>query len=134
MRQSGEPIQLNSNIVIACAMLKLGAASAAEVEIIALFVNTKEARVVRLILAELGHPQPPTPIHIDNTTAVGMVNKTIKRQRSRSMEVRYFWLLDQVSQKYFKIYYHPGLELMAGYATKAPMGSVYTHIIENSLT
>jgi hypothetical protein len=42
------------------------------------FLNAQEAKVLQLILAELGHPQPPTPIHIDNTTTVGIVNNTIK--------------------------------------------------------
>jgi hypothetical protein len=140
MPRDGEPIQLNGNIAITCAILKIVAASAAEAELGALFVNTKEARVIRLILSELGHPQPPTPIHIDNTTAVGIVNSTIKRQRSRSMEMRYFWLLDQESQMYFKFYYHPGAELMADYPTKAHTGPVHTHVrpyyihMENSPT
>jgi hypothetical protein len=47
---------------------------------------------------ELGYPQPPTPIHLDNTTPVGIVNNTIKRQRSGAMEMRYFWLLDRKTQ------------------------------------
>merc|ERR1712194_962887 len=85
-------------------------------------------------------PQPPTPIHIDNTTAEGIVNSTIKRQRSRSMEMRYFWLLDQESQMYFKFYYHPGAELMIDYPTKAHTGPVHTQVrpyyihMENSPT
>jgi hypothetical protein len=140
MPRDNEPIQLNGNIAITCAILKIVAASAAEAELGALFVNTKEARVIRLILAELGHPQPPTPMHIDNTTAVGIVNSTIKRQRSRSMEMRYFWLLDQETQRYFKFYYHPGAELMADYPTKAHVGPIHTHVrpyylhMENSPT
>jgi hypothetical protein len=57
-------------------ILKLVTASSAEVELGALFVNTKEARVIRLFFAEIGHPQPPTQIHTDNTPAVGIVNST----------------------------------------------------------
>ncbi len=77
--QNDKPIFLNGNIHITCAILKLVAASTAEAELGALFVNTQEAEVIRLILHKLGHPQPPTPIHIDNSTAVGIVNITIKR-------------------------------------------------------
>ena len=87
MTRDNAPIQLNGNIAITCTILKSVAASAAEAELSAVVVNVKEARVIRLILSELGHPQPPTPIHIDNTTAVGIVNSTIKR--SRLMEMRY---------------------------------------------
>jgi len=107
--RDGDPIKLNGAIHVTCTIIKLVAASAAEAELGALFLNAQEAKVFRLVLAELGHPQPPTPIHNDNTTTVGIVNNTIKRQRSRSMKMRYFWLLDGEMQQYFKFYYQPGL-------------------------
>ena len=80
------------------------------------------------MIAELGHPQPQTPIHIDNTTTVGIVNNTIKRQRYRVMEMRYFWLLDQETNKYFKFYYHPGQENLVDYPYKAHTGTIHTHV------
>ena len=76
----------------------------------------------------MGHPQPPTPIHIDNSTAVGIVNNTIKRQRSRSMEMRYFWLLDQQAQKMFKFSYQPGAENLVDYPSKAHLGTGHQHV------
>ena len=51
-----ELIYLNGNIAVTCAILKLVASSAAEAELGALFLNTKEARIVQLTLDELGHP------------------------------------------------------------------------------
>jgi hypothetical protein len=107
--QDGDPIKLNGAIHIKCTTLKLVAASAAEAELGALFLNAQEAKVLQLILTELGHPQPPMPIHTDNTTTVGIVNNLIKRQRSQAMETRYFWLLDGETQRYFKFYYQPML-------------------------
>jgi hypothetical protein len=79
--QDGNPIKLNGAIHITCTILKLVAASAAVADLGAIFLIAQEAKVFRLVLAELGHPQPPTPIHIDNTTTVGIVNITIKRQQ-----------------------------------------------------
>eukprot|EP00804_Cyclotella_cryptica_P015695 CCRYP_018924-RA/>CCRYP_018924-RA protein AED:0.15 eAED:0.15 QI:0/-1/0/1/-1/1/1/0/1314 len=117
--QNGQPIKLNGAILVLCTLLKFVAASAAEAELGALFLNAKEARVMRLTLHELGHPQPPTPIHIDNSTTVGIVTNTIKRQKSRSMEMRYFWLLDQAVQKQFAFSHHPGEEILADYPSKA---------------
>ncbi len=76
--QDGDLIKLNGAIHITCTILKLVAAPAAEVELGALFLNAQEAKVLQLILTELGHPQPPTPIQIDNTPTVGIVNNTIK--------------------------------------------------------
>jgi hypothetical protein len=80
--QDEDPIKLNGAIHITCTILKLVAASTAEAELGTLFLNAQEAKVLQLILTELRHPQPPTSIHIDNTTPVGIVNNTIKRQRS----------------------------------------------------
>jgi hypothetical protein len=80
-----------------------------------LFVNAKEGRVLRLILHEMGHPQPATPIHVDNSTAVSIANSTIKSQRSRSMEMHYFWIADQVLRSIFNVKWHPGLEQLGHY-------------------
>jgi hypothetical protein len=77
---NGDPIKSNGAIYITCAILKLVAASAAEAELGALFINAQETKVLQIIIAELGHPQPPTPIHIGNTTTVANVNNLIKQQ------------------------------------------------------
>ena len=74
--------------------------------------------MLRLTLEELGYPQPPTQIHVNNTTVTGIANNTIKRQRSQAMEMRYFWLLDHKSQHIFWLKYHPGAENLADYFTK----------------
>ena len=123
-----EPIQLNGAIHVQCTILKLVAASAAEAELGALFLNAQEAKVIRLILTEMGHPQPKIPIHIDNTTAVGIVNNTIKRQRSRAMEMRYWWLLDAEAQDIFAFHYHPGLENLGDYPSKHHTADVHRHV------
>ena len=86
---------------------------------------------MRLILQELGHPQPPTPCHVDNTTAVGIVNNTIKRQRSRSMEMRYFWLLAQWAQKNLQVVHHPGQENFGDYPSKHHTVVQYTYIVDH---
>ena len=88
--QNNQPIRLNVAIYTLCTVLKSVASSAAESELGALFLNIKEGRVLRLTLEEMGHPQPPTPIHCDNATAVGIANETVKKHRSRPMEMRYF--------------------------------------------
>ena len=89
---NGQPITLNRPIHGLCTILKHVASSVAEAELGALFLNAKEAKIMLLSLAELGHPQPATSIHIDNNTVGRISNNTIKRQRSQAMEMRYFWL------------------------------------------
>ena len=78
--QYKHPIHLNGAVFALCHILKFIAASAAEAELGALFFNTKKAKIMKLTLRELRHPQPTTPIHCDNATATGIANGTVKRQ------------------------------------------------------
>ena len=64
-------------------------ASAAEAECGALFNNTKEGFALHNTLIEIGHPQPPTPVQVNNSTAYGFANKQIKQKRSKSMDMRF---------------------------------------------
>ena len=93
-----QPIRLNGPILTLCTILKFVPASAAEAELGAMFLNTKEAKIIRLTLEELGHLQPPTPMHCDNATAAGIANNTVKRQRSQRMDMRYFYITVPLSQ------------------------------------
>lgn len=93
-------------------------ASAAEAEIGALFVNAKQATVMRTTLEEMGHPQPATPIQTDNSTAASLANNTLKQQRSRAIDMRFYWIQDRVQQDQFIIYWAPGALNKADYFTK----------------
>jgi hypothetical protein len=70
----------------------------------------------------MGYPQPKTPVHCNNATAVGIANNTIKRQHSRSMEIRFFWIGDKVAQGMYKLSRHPGQENLADYQSKHHIG------------
>jgi hypothetical protein len=67
-----EPIFINGTIHITCTILKLVAVSAAKAELGALFLNSQEAKVIRLVLEELGHLNPftstTTPLWAYSTT------------------------------------------------------------------
>ena len=76
---------------------------AAEAEIGATFLNAKDVLPIRTTLEELGHPQPPTPMQVDNTTSVGFSNNTIKQKRSKAIDMRFYWIRDRTLQGHFKI-------------------------------
>jgi len=116
--QNNQPLQLNGPIHVMASICKFVVASAAEAELGALFHNCQDGKIFRLVLQELGHPQPPTPVHCDNETAVSIANNTVKRQRSRAMEMRFFWVADQVNIGNFNVTWHPGQENLADYFTK----------------
>ena len=70
------------------------------------------------MLHALSHIQPPTPVKTDNATASSFFNKTLKAKRSKSWNMRYFWLLDRITQKQFLVYWDKGLNNFADYFTK----------------
>ena len=108
--RDGCPICLNGAILTLCTILKCVATSAAEAELGSLFLNTIEAKIMRLTLEEIGHPQPLKPIYCNNTTETGIVRSYIKRQRSSATNMQYFWLLCNEAQKIVDVEYHPWLE------------------------
>ena len=104
--KDGDTIKLNGAFFTLCTTLRFIVALAAKAELRALFLNWKEGIFFWLTLEELGHPHPRTPVHCDNATSVGIANNTIKRQRSRWMEMRYLWVSDKEAQDIYKIKWH----------------------------
>ncbi len=102
-----QPIKLNGAFFTLCAILRFVVASAAEAELGALFLNCKQATIFWLTLEAMGHPQPPTPINCNNSTAVGIANNTVKHQCSRSMKMRFILVADAVKAGKFDIQYYP---------------------------
>ena len=88
--KDNEPIVLYGAFHMSTIVMQFVVASAAEAELRALFHNCQAAIIFRQTLANIGHPQPKTPIHCDNATAVSIANNTVKQQRSRSTEMRFF--------------------------------------------
>ena len=94
------------------------AASAAEAKLGAIFHNAQLIPLIQRILEALGHPQPPTPLYCDNSTAVSIIQQTIKQKRSRAMNMRYFWTIDLQNGQVIKIQWLPGADMIADYVTK----------------
>ena len=110
--------QNNGAILTVTQIIDAVMSSAAEAELGALFINAKEAVHIRRMLTEMGHPQPRTPIQTDNSTAEGVINSRVRPKRTKSMDMRFEWLLDRQQQGQFKIYWKPGKTNLADYFTK----------------
>jgi hypothetical protein len=70
------------------------------------------------MLTEMGHPQPPTPIQTDNSTAEGVINNKIQPKRTKAMDVRFNWLRCREAQEQFHFFWRPGGQNLADYWTK----------------
>ena len=92
--------------------------SAAEAEIAALFMNAKAAIPIRQALIKMGHPQPPTKMKTNNSTANGFANSTIKEDKSKAIDMQFHWLKCREAQQQFQFYWAPGKANLADYFTK----------------
>ena len=82
----------NGAILIECKTLRHVVASAAGAEVGGIFHNAQVALPIRTMLEHLGHKQPHTPIKTDNSTANSFVHDSIHLKRSKSWDMRFYWL------------------------------------------
>ena len=93
-------------------------ASIAEAEYAALFAAMQTACELRATLTNFGYPQPPTPMYVDNKCAQGLATKTVRPKRSKSIDMRFDWIVDRVSQNLFTVNFIPGTTNIADFYTK----------------
>ena len=93
-------------------------ASAAEAVLGDLFLNCQEAVPILITLEEMGHPQPPTPVQVEKSTALGIPTRTIKQRKSKAMGMRFYWIRDRSNHDQFNIYWKPGSTNRGGYFTE----------------
>ncbi len=82
--------------------------SAKEAELAGLYIIAHEAVYIRIILEELGHIQPPTPLQTDNAMADGIINYKVQPKKTKATDMRFHWLCNQECQQQFRIYWRPG--------------------------
>ncbi len=66
--------------------------SATEAELAGLYIMVCKAVYIRIILEELGHAQPPTPLQTDNAMANGIINGKVQPKQTKAMDMRFHWL------------------------------------------
>ena len=114
----GSTPMLNGAIHVECKTLRHVVSSAAEAETAGVYHNATVALPIRVVLQALNHPQPPTPIKTDNSTANGFIHDNIHQKRSKSWDMRYYWLRDRQTQKQFLFFWDKGANNEADYFTK----------------
>ena len=108
----------NGAILNTSNIIKSVMSSAAEAELAGLYINASQAVAIRQLLHEMGHKQPRTPIQTDNSTALGVVTNNIQPRRTKSMDMRFYWLRCRDAQGQFRYYWRPGPTNRADYYTK----------------
>jgi hypothetical protein len=84
----------NGAILTIAQIIKAVMSLAAEAEVGALYINCREVIPARHTLELMGHPQPPTPMQMDNTTALGIINNNVIK-KLKAMDMKYHWLCNR---------------------------------------
>lgn len=114
-----KPHSVNGPIRVTSAIIPSVVGSAMEAEYAGMYTNAQDATVDRQSLLDLGHPQTPTDMRYDNTTAGSLANRTAKVKRSKAIDMRYHWIQDRVQQGHFKLGWAPGKHNLADFPSKA---------------
>ena len=132
---NGADVPSNNGAILNIAhIIKHVMTSATEAELAALYIMAREAVYIRIILDEMGHPQPPTPLQTDNSMADGVVNGKITPKRTKAMDMRFHWLRDRECQEQFRIYWRPGKLNYADYWTKHHQAKHHQNVRREFLT
>jgi hypothetical protein len=108
----------NSPVLTISQIMKFVMSSAAKAELSAIYTTAKEMVPLHQTLVKMGWLQPRMPIQTDNATAVSIINLTIVPQKTKSMDLRLWWLCFRESQQRFRCYWDKGSHKWADYHTK----------------
>jgi hypothetical protein len=99
-----------------------------------LYYGMRSRVYIRIILKDMGHKQPPTPMQTDNAMADGVINGKVQPIRTNAMDMRFHWLWDRECQQQFRIYWQPGKLNYTDYWTKHHPTAHHRNIRKEFLT
>jgi hypothetical protein len=132
---SDRTIPQNNGAVLNIAhIIKHVMSSETEAELAGLYIMAREAVYIRIILEEMGHKQPATPLQTDNSMAEAVTNGKVQPKRTKAMDMRFHWLRDRECQRQFRIYWRPGKLNYADYWTKHHPTKHHQHMRKEFIT
>ena len=119
MHSKNTPVpSINGPVLTIAQVIKNVMSFAAEAKLLGFFICAKAMVPLQNTLMEMGWPQPPLPVQCDNSTAIGVTNKTMVNNMLESMDMRLWWLCCRYSQDHLRYYWAPGNQNLANYSTK----------------
>ena len=109
----------NAPVCFLSVIIKTVVTSATAAEYAAAFIVGQAAISIINTLADFGYPQTETEIFCDNLCAVGIANNSFNLKRTKTIDMRYHWIRDQVKLKVFRVTWKAGKLNLADFFTKA---------------
>ena len=83
---------LNGPVITLAHIIKFVMSSAAESKLAGLFITAKNMIPFFQTLIDMAWPQLKSPIQNDNSTSVGVTNRTVVTKNIKSMDMRLWWM------------------------------------------
>ena len=109
---------VNIIVLVVCKIMCKIMASAAQAKYDTIFVNSQTAVPICTTLTEIGWKQGPTAIQVDNSTLVGITTNEFRQNKSKSMDIRFYWINDRIEQGQFRAFWRPVPENLGDYHSK----------------
>jgi hypothetical protein len=114
-------------VFVKSAKQKIVSKSSTEAELVALSDSASQGLHLRNFLTAQGYDIPPVVLHQDNQSAMALVFKGgPASERSRHINIRYFWVCERIANKEAKIVWCPTEVMWANLLTKPLQGSQFT--------
>ena len=92
---------VNSIVLFVCKIMRNVMASAYEAEYGTIIINAQPAVPIRTMLNEMGCKRGPTYIQVDNSTAVIIATKYFCQNKSKAMNMRFYWINKIIEKRKF---------------------------------
>jgi hypothetical protein len=109
---------VNHPISCHCTRIPVVCSFFAKAEYASLYAAAHIATGKRKILANMGHPQPATPLFCDKEMAIGIAADMVSQRMSKATDMRLHWIRDRVRQGHFRVLFIRGLHNVADFFTK----------------
>ena len=95
------------------------AKSTAEAEFIAMDAAASEAKMLRMLLSDVGFEQTgPTPLYCDNQSAIALAQNGKHREATKHIDIKVLSIREQIKLNELKLLYVPTKEQRADFLTK----------------
>jgi hypothetical protein len=105
---------------------KLNTLSSTEAELVAVTEESYQVLWTKNFLSEQGYVMQPATMFQDNQSTIHLLkNGQSNSERTRHIDIRYFFITDRIKRGDIQVIYKPTLEMMADIMTKPLTGNLF---------
>jgi hypothetical protein len=113
---------------------KLNTLSSTEAELVAVTEASYQVLWTKFFLSEQGYVMQPATMFQDNQSTIHLLkNGQSNSERTRHMDIRYFFITDRIKRGDIQVIFKPTLKMMADIMTKPLTGNLFRKLRDQLL-